>query len=119
MRGKARRWGDLACRGQRIEEGALKWPQSHAEGLDLILGYWGAMAEFKAGEGHSHVCFVERPLWLLQGTSRDTTGAGSPGKRLGQVLGQVWGMPDSARGGGRVASAHTHVSGFDGLAWGS
>ena len=40
-------------------------PQPQAEGLDLILGRRGAMAGFKAGEGHGHVCFVKRPLWLL------------------------------------------------------
>lgn len=53
-------WG-----AERSEEAALKCPQPQAEGLDLILGHGGAMAGFKAGEGHGHVCFVERPLWLL------------------------------------------------------
>lgn len=46
-------------------EASLKRSQAQAEGLDLILGHWTAMAEFRAGEGHSQIYTLERPLWLL------------------------------------------------------
>lgn len=47
-------------RAERSEDTALRWLLPQAKGLGLIPGHGEAMAGLKAGEGHSHICFVER-----------------------------------------------------------
>lgn len=113
--------GDSERRGLEVarpylQGGGFEVASAQAEGLDLIPGHWGATAGFKAGEGHSQICFVERPLGLPRSESSEgrTTGAGSPGRKWGQVPE----MPGNAGGGGEELSAATHVSGFSGPGFG-